>query len=315
VAALTRYLRANIEYSETITETRPAEQDPLDWFLFDTQVGFCNYYASSEVMLLRSLGIPARLAVGFAEGEHQGGTTTYLVLERNAHAWPEVYFPGFGWVEFEPTVSEDPILRPLGEIETEEGGRLRVPPGGDTEDRWRDRMAELEGMDELAPGEGVSITSEGSWLTTRRLIWGGVGLVGVAVVVLAVRARRHQGLPAFPVLVEMGMQRIGWRPPGFLQRWAERARMTPIEEAYAEIDRALDRLGATVGPADTAAERAAALAALLPDGSSSAFVLLRHYHTVVYGRQEVDYEGVEDAVRTLRRLSWRRRAAQFLGRA
>jgi transglutaminase-like putative cysteine protease len=315
VAAVTRYLRANIEYSETITETRPEEQEPLDWFLFDTRVGFCNYYASSEVILLRVLGIPARLAVGFAEGEHQRGTSTYLVLEKNAHAWPEVYFPGLGWVEFEPTVSEDPIRRPLGEIETEDGGRLRVPPGGDTEDRWRERLADLEGMDELAPGEGVTASSGESWFTTRQLIGMGLGALGLAVLVLAVRARRRGRMPALPVLVELGMKRIGWRPPDFLRRWAHRARMTSMERAYAEIDRSLERLGAAAGPADTAAERAAALTRLLPDGSSMVSILLDHYQAAIYGRRTVKDEGIEDAAHALRRLAWRRRLIRLLGRA
>jgi len=315
VAAVTRYLRANIEYSETITETRSADQDPLDWFLFDARVGFCNYYASSEVMLLRLMGIPARLAVGFAQGERQRGTNTYVVLEKNAHAWPEVYFPGLGWVEFEPTVSEDPIRRPLGEIESEDGGRLRVPPGGDTEDRWRERLAELEGMDDLVSGEGVLTSSPGSWLTRRPLIWAGVGLSGLALIVLAVRMRRRQRMPALPVLIESGLRRVGWRPPKFLQRWAHWTRMTPLERAYAEIDRALDRLGAGAAAADTAAERAAALSSHLPEGCAPVSLLLNHYHLDVYGRQTMTFDGVEEAARALRRLSWRRRLAQLVGRA
>ena len=67
--------------------------------------------------MLRSIGIPARMAVGFAEGEspsdlNDSKSISYTVLNRDAHAWPEVYFPGIGWVEFEPTVSQNPIVRP-----------------------------------------------------------------------------------------------------------------------------------------------------------------------------------------------------------
>jgi len=117
--AITGYLRREIEYTD-IVPPLPADQEIIDWFLFDLRQGFCNYYASAEVILLRSLGIPARLAVGYAQGERlQGIPDAYIVRQRDAHAWPEVYFPGIGWVEFEPTVSQPSLVRPLGEFLTD----------------------------------------------------------------------------------------------------------------------------------------------------------------------------------------------------
>ena len=68
--AVTQYLRANIQYDLSINQP-PANQERIDWFLFDYKKGFCNYYASAEVVLLRSLGIPARMAVGFAQGQRE----------------------------------------------------------------------------------------------------------------------------------------------------------------------------------------------------------------------------------------------------
>ena len=67
------------------------------------RVGFCQYYASAMITMLRSLGIPARLVVGFAPGTRDTQRGGWLVRAENYHAWPEVYFPGHGWVEFEPT--------------------------------------------------------------------------------------------------------------------------------------------------------------------------------------------------------------------
>ena len=72
---------------------------------FDSKTGFCNYYATAEVLLLRSIGIPARLAVGFSQGEVTNSGRSYTIKRKNSHAWPEVYFPGTGWVVFEPTSS------------------------------------------------------------------------------------------------------------------------------------------------------------------------------------------------------------------
>ncbi len=105
-----RWLRTNITYNESIP-TPPAGSDPIEWFLFDTRQGYCNYYATAMVLMLRSQGIPARMAAGFAQGAWDETQGSFLVRERDAHTWVEVYFPGYGWVEFEPTADEAPIDR------------------------------------------------------------------------------------------------------------------------------------------------------------------------------------------------------------
>ena len=91
-----------LPYSLTVQEP-PRGRDPVEWFLFENQTGFCTYYASAMITMLRSLGIPARLAVGFAPGAFDSDRGGWVVEARHYHAWPEVYFPGYGWVEFEPT--------------------------------------------------------------------------------------------------------------------------------------------------------------------------------------------------------------------
>ncbi len=83
-------------------ELPPAGADPVDFFLFEQQSGYCDYYASAMVVLARSLGIPARLGTGYLAqpADKDGRQTIYQI---NAHSWAEVYFAGYGWVEFEPT--------------------------------------------------------------------------------------------------------------------------------------------------------------------------------------------------------------------
>ena len=93
-----------IPYSTTI-QAPPEGVDAVEWFIFENHVGFCNYYASAMITMLRSLGIPARLAVGFAPGDFDRERGVWVVEARHYHAWPEVYFPNLGWVEFEPTNS------------------------------------------------------------------------------------------------------------------------------------------------------------------------------------------------------------------
>lgn len=108
--AIETWLRANIFYDERIPQP-PAGQDPVDWVLFDERRGYCNYYASAMVVMARSLGIPARMAAGFAQGTYDAAQNAYIVRERDAHTWVEVYFPGYGWVEFEPTAAQAPLDR------------------------------------------------------------------------------------------------------------------------------------------------------------------------------------------------------------
>lgn len=102
-----------IPYADDI-QSAPPGTDPVGYFLFDLQRGYCDYYATSMVMMLRMLGIPSRLATGYAEGEYQPDTQEYLVKNMDAHTWVEVYFPGLGWIEFEPTASESALQRELG---------------------------------------------------------------------------------------------------------------------------------------------------------------------------------------------------------
>jgi transglutaminase-like putative cysteine protease len=100
INAVNAYLRKGYEYKSQIS-TIPSGKDPIDWFLFESRQGFCNYFASAEVLLLRSAGIPARLAVGYSQGEKTD--FGFQVRLNNGHAWPEVYFSDLGWIPFEPT--------------------------------------------------------------------------------------------------------------------------------------------------------------------------------------------------------------------
>jgi len=100
--ALEQFLR-QYPYSLAIEPT-PSDRDPVDYFLFDAQSGYCDYYATSMAVLARSLGIPARMSVGFlAQKPDEHGVQT--IRQLNGHSWTEIYFAGYGWVEFEPTAA------------------------------------------------------------------------------------------------------------------------------------------------------------------------------------------------------------------
>jgi len=103
VLAIESYLRT-IPYNLDLPSP-PGNRDIVDYFLFGLKQGYCDYYATAMVVLVRSIGIPARLVIGYANGDYDSLNAVYQVTEADAHSWPEVYFPGLGWVEFEPTAS------------------------------------------------------------------------------------------------------------------------------------------------------------------------------------------------------------------
>ncbi len=125
--AIERWLRDNIAYNETISAP-PAGVDTVEWVLFDAKEGYCTYYATAMIVMLRHLGIPARLAAGFSQGTYDAELGRYQVREREAHTWVEVYFPGYGWIEFEPTAAEEPIRREGDQLENEADEAQRPEP-------------------------------------------------------------------------------------------------------------------------------------------------------------------------------------------
>jgi len=101
--AIEEYLESEKSYSLDVE--RP-EGNAVDEFLFEMESGYCVHYASTMTAMLREEGIPARMAAGYSTGQRVG-EDRYVVRGLNAHAWVEVYFPGEGWVTFDPTPSDD----------------------------------------------------------------------------------------------------------------------------------------------------------------------------------------------------------------
>jgi transglutaminase-like putative cysteine protease len=104
IRALEAWMGEHTSYTLDIPRL-PAGADAVDQYLFVDRQGFCEQIGTSLVVLLRSLGIPARLAVGFTPGERNPFTGLWEVKAKDAHAWAEVWFPGVGWQAFDPTAS------------------------------------------------------------------------------------------------------------------------------------------------------------------------------------------------------------------
>ncbi|MCH8064448.1 MAG: transglutaminase domain-containing protein [Chloroflexi bacterium] len=210
----------------------PRYQDTVDYFLFESRRGYFDYHASAMVVMLRSLGIPARLAVGYVLEVSEDGSGRVVVTEQNAFAWPEVYFPSYGWIEFNPTPSEPMIERPQpqGAIVSQPGG-----VGGET------TPLDLAGLLDGFPDEdGASAAIEAS-AGSDRTQW---VLLGVAASLAAVALAAAGGL------------RIAWvRGLGEL---------TPVERYWEQTIRLAAWTRLPHDPTQTPRERAHALREQLP---------------------------------------------------
>lgn len=178
--AIQDYLRT-LPYNEAIPSPPPGAE-PVDWFLFDQREGYCDYYASAMVLMLRSQGVPARWVRGYAGGEFDADRGVYLVRQSVAHSWPEVYFPGFGWERFEPTpaaytsLPDRPLTSPLGEDIGEGGLAAAPPPPGP------DRFEDLDGgLDQPLPtGVGGAATPAGNGGRGLAIAAAALGLLALA---------------------------------------------------------------------------------------------------------------------------------------
>ena len=102
------YLRSNFQYKQDV----PNRTYPLPAFIFQDRAGYCQQFSGAMALMLRMLGIPSRVAAGFAPGGREPDRSNYLIDDTDAHNWVEVFFPGIGWATFDPTPPAAPAAQP-----------------------------------------------------------------------------------------------------------------------------------------------------------------------------------------------------------
>lgn len=257
-AAIERYLRTFP--NDFKVPSTPSGRDTVDYFLFDLQRGYFDYHASAMAVMLRTQGVPARVASGYVVDplQRQGDSNGYALTEKQAFAWPEVYFPGVGWVEFSPTPSQPLILRPgtapNAPPATDTGGDPNIRP--DEPDLGISPRPSTEPAAPVGSGDGAS-----AWpaIITLAAI-GGVGL-----------ALAGGGRLAW----EFGMGGLS-RPA---QMWEKTQRLARLGKAGAR-------------PQETPREFAARLSAAVP-GTGGARSIASAYERVQFGQKSVDEDEAE----------------------
>ncbi|MCX6067628.1 MAG: transglutaminase-like domain-containing protein [Chloroflexi bacterium] len=250
-------------YSDTIPAPPPGT-DPLNWFLFGWKSGFCNYYASAEVLLLRSAGIPARMVVGYSQGT-SGNYGMYSVRGQDAHAWPEVYFPKIGWVEFEPTVNQDALIRPSGE-ETNPGGNPNQFPAA-IDGLENQPRGGHEAEDPATADAAISATFWG--LTRGQWLWVIISLVAIAAMGISVWQiqRTRSFSQRAPRVIKAIYSRYNLRIPIWVERWERWGEVSDVEHAFHAINQALNWLRQPQPNHVTPTERAELLKSLIPEAA------------------------------------------------
>ncbi|MCU1304631.1 MAG: transglutaminase-like protein [Candidatus Sulfotelmatobacter sp.] len=157
--SLEKYLQSHYVYTLQLPRTPVA--DPLANFLFERRQGHCEYFASSMAVMLRTLHIPSRVVNGFRSDEFNDITGNYVVRAKNAHSWVEAYFPGSGWVTFDPT--------PGGAVGTPQGWGRAMLYLDAAASFWREWVISYDSSHQYILGQSVVSGTRGSWERAR--IW------------------------------------------------------------------------------------------------------------------------------------------------
>src|SRR5205807_8236081 len=169
--------------------------DALQRFLFVTKRGYCEQFAGSFAAMARAINLPSRVAVGFTPGQQVAGDS-YRVLNRHAHAWPEVYLSGYGWVAFEPTPgrgsADDQSYTGVAPMAPEAATATPVPSpqATPTTAAAGAGVAPREQTTTTIPASAHKSHGIPGWLTALLVLGGIVALVGGAAGVGVARRRR-----------------------------------------------------------------------------------------------------------------------------
>jgi hypothetical protein len=214
------------------------------------------------------------------------------VRRLNSHAWPEVYFPDIGWVEFEPTAGQAPLDRPLPPLDSLDPNLLAPLNSLRTEDgqNFAGRDRDIEGV--TTPTQEQPAGFQPLFLLPLL----------AALVVLIVFLSRRYALPArVPVVLRTAIERSGLDVPAWVVRWEKWVKLSPVERAFESVNFGLRYLDQAIPVHSTPMERAAKLTHILPAKADEIKVLLDEHQTSLYTSRIADVTEARRAASDLRK--------------
>ena len=272
VLGIQDYLRSPIFTFSQGVEAPPPDQDAVDHFLFETQTGYSDHYASAMAVMLRSIGVPARLAGGYSPGVALLSGTK-RVADRDSHVWVQVYFPEYGWIDFEPTPNWDVHTRQL-------------PSAAVTSDEGALPLDRLARPDPTALGLEPDLLFPGGEFRQRSLMDRAFNLNNLVILASVVGGLGVLALFARTVWM-FGL-----------------GKLNPAEQAYAKMNRLGSLAGIGRRAGQTATDYALVLGGRVPQVASAAAAVSAGYSSITYGRGETTEEEeleLNDSWRTVRR--------------
>ena len=248
----------NFVYSLKI-DAPPPKADGVDHFLFETKTAYSAYFASSMAVMLRAVGVPTRMAAGYAPGEYDIEDATTVVRDSDRHGWVQVYFPRYGWIDFEPTAK---ILSHERQFHTGRDPESTADRSGEPGFRpgFEDFFQQfLE--DELGPGDFAGSTNPGSRRSPIRLLIPiAIAAGAIASIWLIIQAIWSRGL----------------------------SNAAPVERAYTKMSRLGTLAGIRRSSHQTPAEYAADIGHALPSTASAARRIAWAFANDRYGRRQLE---------------------------
>ncbi len=265
--AIAEYLRSEeFTYSQDI-DAPPRDADGVDYFLFETKTGYSDYFASSMVVMLRAVGVPARLAAGYAPGEFNEEHGVRIVRDNDSHGWAQVFFPEYGWIDFEPTPQW-----PMHE--------RNMTTGSGFDPSSVEGLSGVSGGEEdfLDPFDEIGIPGLGAL--------GGANTPGGGITVADLLPVARQ------IGIVLAVAGVIWLLLLWLWNMGLRS-LTPVERAYAKMNRLGVLAGMRRRADQTPHEYAAALSAVLGEAGAAAHRIASTFAAARYAPAHPDADRAE----------------------
>ena len=229
--AFVRAVQAYLSRGFTYTETPPRRSLPLDAFLFVDKRGYCQQFSGAMALLLRMGGVPARVASGFSPGIYDEDRQEYVVRDLDAHSWVEAYFPGYGWISFDPTPAIAPARAQLPALDEEGEEAAEEESGSSSATRGSERAQDPNALGQ----DAAQSDSGGSLFVTLSL--GALAMLvvlAIAYAVAATRWRRRYGPEVAAAELARALRRTGraMRPGATLRQLEDSLRWAPEAAGY-----------------------------------------------------------------------------------